>query len=40
MTITDGTDADAVTSFRDHLQRVMPHISDLLIRWRKAWATG
>lgn len=30
--ITDGADADAVTSFRDDLQRAMPNISQRLIR--------
>jgi hypothetical protein len=30
--ITDRTDADAVTGFRDNLQRAMPNISQRLIR--------
>ena len=30
--ITDGADADAVTSFRDSLPRAMPNISQRLIR--------
>jgi hypothetical protein len=30
--ITDRADADAVTGFRDKLQRAMPNISQRLIR--------
>lgn len=31
--ITDGADADALSSYQEHLARVMSNIADVLVRW-------